>query len=638
MAGYQIKVTMEKTKPPMWRRLAVPERITFLNLHQILQIAFGWNDMHLHDFTFQYNRVSVGDLENMDVDFEEEGLLIDDFLNAGWIRYNYDFGDDWTHKIVLEKELPEYEERYPQVLKFKRNNFEEDSGGVWNGQEQEPYDMIAVNEFLKSACCYPQNPKDQSAGELDICVDPIRLRQEQLHDTMDQFRTFAQAWGELDRLKKEPAPIDRCKEEIGRYFQDNAAGGRWEIRETQKDMQKILEGDGLIHLINLKKYIAVEDETTIPTTQDVSSWIAGTLKEHPEYLLMMLSARGIRRYIKWLRSGKQEGRPADMPEEMELQVMCMWGLAEAKVRKEGRMRILSIAFPTDADCLADSLEKLDLNGIEREFQRVWKRIHGLLMCYGYIDMPVMHEKYEKLFGEIPWDEFCRCLYLSGKFGGGIETGNRLDKNTTWAALDMELAESAAKMQMEYGIELEYADFTKWQVLEMDRSGFNSVYTQWDMVAEMLLVLGLMEWEIADLLNELMESVIYGDGMNDLIAEIMEWLEGEEDDTTAGLWEDLKYALCICWCTVGIPALNGYTRLEVAERTGKSVFDVAADGSFRISDFHVPPEFYGNVIEKRGILSQKSGMSTRPISREPDPDDSCPCGSGKRYRQCCGRKK
>lgn len=60
--------------------------------------------MHLHDFTFQYNRVSVGDLENMDVDFEEEGLLIDDFLNAGWIRYNYDFGDDWTHKIVLEKE------------------------------------------------------------------------------------------------------------------------------------------------------------------------------------------------------------------------------------------------------------------------------------------------------------------------------------------------------------------------------------------------------------------------------------------------------------------------------------------------------------------------------------------------------
>lgn len=155
---------------------------------------------------------------------------------------------------------------------------------------------------------------------------------------------------------------------------------------------------------------------------------------------------------------------------------------------------------------------------------------------------------------------------------------------------------------------------------------------------MLLVLGLMEWEIADLLNELMESVIYGDGMNDLIAEIMEWLEGEEDDTTAGLWEDLKYALCICWCTVGIPALNGYTRLEVAERTGKSVFDVAADGSFRISDFHVPPEFYGNVIEKRGILSQKSGMSTRLISREPDPDDSCPCGSGKRYRQCCGRKK
>lgn len=39
MAGYQIKVTMELTKPPVWRRLVIPEKTTFSGLHDILQEA-----------------------------------------------------------------------------------------------------------------------------------------------------------------------------------------------------------------------------------------------------------------------------------------------------------------------------------------------------------------------------------------------------------------------------------------------------------------------------------------------------------------------------------------------------------------------------------------------------------------------
>lgn len=644
MAGYQIKVTIEKTKPPMWRRLAIPDRITFRNLHKILQRAFGWNEMHLHDFVFQHTEISVGDEENVDVNFGEEKLLIDDFLNAGWIRYTYDFGDDWVHKIVLEKELPEYEDRYPQVLKFRRNNFEEDSGGVWCAQEQEPYDMEAVNECLRSACSYPVDPKNKSAKESKICVDGIRVQQEQFREMMKQFRELSRAFDQVTDIENgEMAPVDQRNEAISEFFEANlGAGDRWEVKYTQKEMQQFLEGDGLLHLTNLRKYLATEDETVIPTIQSLSFSIVKTLKAHPEYLLLLFSANEIKSYIKWFRTGEQEKMLGELPSEMQLVAMNMWGLAEVDVRKERKKHILSVALPQDVDSLVSSLERLDLNALDQDSERIWKRIYGLILCYGYIDLQVMHEKYKRRFGDISWNDFRRHVYLRGRFLEGIATGIRYDKDALWAAVSDEMADVVVRDQAEYKIELEYADFTKWQILEMGRNGFESVYRQWDQVEESLKILGLDSWESEYLINDLMESIMLGDGMDSLL-EAVEYMlyEGEDEEKAGGLgsvfWEKLQYRLCVCWCTVGLPVLKGYSRLEVAERTGKSVFDVAADGSFRLPDFHVSPIQYGNVIEKRGFL-QKSESTPKLDPVRIDPDASCPCGSGKRYRQCCGRKK
>jgi hypothetical protein len=47
---YQIKVTLLDTKPPIWRRLQVPADLTLAQLHNVLQIAMGWDDEHMHEF------------------------------------------------------------------------------------------------------------------------------------------------------------------------------------------------------------------------------------------------------------------------------------------------------------------------------------------------------------------------------------------------------------------------------------------------------------------------------------------------------------------------------------------------------------------------------------------------------------
>jgi len=50
---YQIKVTLLRTAPPIWRRLLVPADLTLAGLHDLLQLTMGWTNSHMHEFQFR---------------------------------------------------------------------------------------------------------------------------------------------------------------------------------------------------------------------------------------------------------------------------------------------------------------------------------------------------------------------------------------------------------------------------------------------------------------------------------------------------------------------------------------------------------------------------------------------------------
>ena len=46
----QVRIELRGTKPKVWRRVLVPQTITLLKLHLVIQAAFGWGHSHLHEF------------------------------------------------------------------------------------------------------------------------------------------------------------------------------------------------------------------------------------------------------------------------------------------------------------------------------------------------------------------------------------------------------------------------------------------------------------------------------------------------------------------------------------------------------------------------------------------------------------
>ncbi|MBI4192690.1 MAG: plasmid pRiA4b ORF-3 family protein [Betaproteobacteria bacterium] len=131
---YQIKVTLNGIRPPVWRRLLVLSSLSLRDVHDILQVAIGWTDSHLHQFVAKGTFYGEPDPEFGMERLDETRVRLDQVLRTekNAMTYEYDFGDSWQHKIVLEKVLANPEARFvPSCLAGARACPPEDCGGIW---------------------------------------------------------------------------------------------------------------------------------------------------------------------------------------------------------------------------------------------------------------------------------------------------------------------------------------------------------------------------------------------------------------------------------------------------------------------------------------------------------------------------
>ncbi|MFY1636190.1 plasmid pRiA4b ORF-3 family protein [Solwaraspora sp. WMMB335] len=132
----QIKVTLLDTEPPVWRRLLVPATLRLDRLDRVIQAAMGWTNSHLHMFIHPTGNYGTPDLD-LPIQDDREASLLDLAGKEGeTFGYEYDFGDGWTHEVLLEKLVPaEPAGQYPACTDGARACPPEDCGGT-GGYEQ----------------------------------------------------------------------------------------------------------------------------------------------------------------------------------------------------------------------------------------------------------------------------------------------------------------------------------------------------------------------------------------------------------------------------------------------------------------------------------------------------------------------
>ena len=137
---YQLKLTLQDIRPPIWRRVLVPAKARLNCLHDVFQIVMGWTDSHLHHFETDaacYGVLYAGlDDDGIEI-IDSSGVSLDSLLKAEGdsLLYRYDFGDNWRHDVVVEKILSGDAPPRPQCVAGERHCPPEDVGGV-PGYEQ----------------------------------------------------------------------------------------------------------------------------------------------------------------------------------------------------------------------------------------------------------------------------------------------------------------------------------------------------------------------------------------------------------------------------------------------------------------------------------------------------------------------
>lgn len=165
---YQLKVTLKHLSSPVWRRLEIDSRISFQELHNLIQIAFEWENCHLHSFSVRKSNgvnianqdVEIGSLDEADlfgivletITYEEKDEIVGDWLlkEKDKCLYTYDYGEDWEHDIILEKIIqPTENVFYPRCVKAKGISPGEEGVSFYN--ELVEIDMHELCEEINEA-------------------------------------------------------------------------------------------------------------------------------------------------------------------------------------------------------------------------------------------------------------------------------------------------------------------------------------------------------------------------------------------------------------------------------------------------------------------------------------------------------
>lgn len=148
---FHIRIKLNKAPVKIWRELVVPSNITLELLAYVLIDAMGWQHEHLYQFVTKNNVSYVNSFQMKEransfmpffsrvVERNSEKTTLEMVLQPKGerMKFEYDFGDSWTHDLWVKaaRDYAPGEEPAIRLLKGQGACPPEDCGGVWGYAE-----------------------------------------------------------------------------------------------------------------------------------------------------------------------------------------------------------------------------------------------------------------------------------------------------------------------------------------------------------------------------------------------------------------------------------------------------------------------------------------------------------------------
>jgi hypothetical protein len=132
---YSFRIEVEDIEPLIWREFYVPATISLAEFHDVIQKVMGWDNDHLYAFTIAGEHYYDPQAETVFTSQVVDQITLAELAirKGQGLRYKYDFGDDWSHrlKVLSSNFQPPDPARRTGCLGGARACPAEDCGGTW---------------------------------------------------------------------------------------------------------------------------------------------------------------------------------------------------------------------------------------------------------------------------------------------------------------------------------------------------------------------------------------------------------------------------------------------------------------------------------------------------------------------------
>jgi hypothetical protein len=123
----QVKVWLLGISPMVWRRVLVPSTCTLRELHGVIQVAMGWEGIHLYQFCLRAARYGSSELSASSPEVALAALRL---RTGARFAYEYDLNSPWRHEVRIEDHLSaEPGKAHPRCIGGNGTCPPEDGGG-----------------------------------------------------------------------------------------------------------------------------------------------------------------------------------------------------------------------------------------------------------------------------------------------------------------------------------------------------------------------------------------------------------------------------------------------------------------------------------------------------------------------------